>query len=147
MGTLSESFLTNSWGNFPIRCVDMLREVLHSKIHMATVTAALPDYVGSITIDADLLEASGMRVSDKVLVANCRNGERFETYVFRGEAGSGAIELNGAVALLCAPGDRVIIMHFALLDDAEYADHRPKVVIPDVDNRVDKVLRYEPGMS
>lgn len=123
----------------------MLREVLHSKIHMATVTAAKPDYVGSITIDADLLEASGMRVSDKVLVANCANGARFETYIFRGEPGSGAIELNGAVTHLCAPGDRVIVMHFALMDESEYALHRPKVVIPTSSNAVDKVLRYEPG--
>ncbi|MEM7754205.1 MAG: aspartate 1-decarboxylase [Planctomycetota bacterium] len=123
----------------------MLREVLHSKIHMATVTAAKPDYVGSITIDADLLASIGLRVSDKVLVANCRNGERFETYVFRGEPGSGAIELNGAVALLCEPGDKVIVMHFALMDDAEYAGHRPKVVIPTAENAVGKVLHYEPG--
>ncbi|MEM1185687.1 MAG: aspartate 1-decarboxylase [Planctomycetota bacterium] len=123
----------------------MLRPVLHSKIHMATVTAGRPDYVGSITIDAHLLEASGMRVSDKVLVANCRNGERFETYVFRGEPGSGVIELNGAVALLCEPGDRVIVMHFALMDDDEYQQHRPKVVIPRVDNSVDRVFLYDPG--
>lgn len=122
----------------------MLREVLHSKIHMATVTAARPDYVGSITIDADLLNATGMRVSDKVLVANCRNGARFETYVFRGEPGSGAIELNGAAAHLVEPGDKVIILHFALVDDAEYAAHHPRVVVPDDDNRIWRELQYDP---
>ena len=122
----------------------MLRSVLHSKIHMATVTAARPDYVGSVTIDADLLKATGMRVSDRVLVANCRNGARFETYVFLGDPGSGAIELNGAAAHLVEPGDKVIIMHFALMDDAEYAGHRPKVALVDGDNGLSEVLRYEP---
>jgi aspartate 1-decarboxylase len=112
---------------------------------MATVTAAKPDYVGSITIDADLLEATGMRVSDKVLVANCRNGARFETYIFRGEPGSGAIELNGAVAHLCEVGDKLIIMHFALLTDAEYADHHPKVVVASASNGVERMLRYDPS--
>ncbi len=123
----------------------MLRSVLHSKIHMASVTAAKPDYVGSITIDADLLEATGMRVSDKVLVANCRNGNRFETYIFRGEPGSGAIELNGAVAHLCEVGDRLIIMHFALMSDEEYAKHRPTVVVANDRNGVARTLRYEPS--
>ncbi|MEN0021066.1 MAG: aspartate 1-decarboxylase [Planctomycetota bacterium] len=122
----------------------MLRRVLHSKIHMATVTAALPDYMGSITIDADLIEACGLRVSDSVLVANCRSGARFETYVFRGEPGSKAIELNGAAAHLVEPGDRVIIIHWAMLNDAEYADHRPKVLLMNEDNSVADVIRYEP---
>lgn len=123
----------------------MQRPVLHSKIHMATVTAAKPDYVGSITIDADLLEATGLRVSDMVLVANCRNGVRFETYVFLGPPGSGAIELNGAAAHLVEPGDKVIVMHFAWLSDEEYAGHRPRVAIVDDQNRLDRVIRYEPG--
>ena len=123
----------------------MLREVLHSKIHMATVTAARPDYVGSITVDAALLEATGIRVSDKVLISNCRNGQRFETYVFLGERGSGAIELNGAAAHLVEPGDQVIIMHYALVNDEEYAQLRPKVAIVDGDNRVEKVIEYRPG--
>lgn len=122
----------------------MLREVLFSKIHMATVTAAKHDYVGSITVDADLLAAVGMRASDKVLVSNCRTGARFETYIFRGEPGSGAIELNGAAAHLAGEGDRVIIMHYALMDDAEYAAHRPKVALVDGENRLEQVLRYEP---
>jgi len=123
----------------------MLRKVLHNKIHMATVTAARPDYVGSITIDADVLEAVGLRVSDAVLVANCRNGHRFETYVFRGEPGSGAIEVNGAAAHSVEPGDRVIILHFALMDDAEYASHRPRVALMHPDNTVDELIRYDPG--
>jgi aspartate 1-decarboxylase len=120
----------------------MLREVLHSKIHRATVTAALPDYVGSITIDVDLLKRCGMRVNDKVLVTNCRNGERFETYIFKGPKGSGAIEVNGAAAHLVEPGDRVIIMHFALMTDAEYRRHRPRVLIMGGGNTVERAIRY-----
>ena len=123
----------------------MLRPVLHSKIHMARVTMARPDYVGSITIDADLLEAVGMRVSDRVLISNCRNGARLETYIFRGEPGSGAIELNGAAAHLVEPGDKVIIMHFALMSDEEYAAHQPKVAIIDDDNRVAQMMTYDPA--
>jgi len=122
----------------------MLRRVLHSKIHMATVTGAHPDYMGSITIDEDVLEAVGLRVSDEVLVANCRNGERFTTYVFRGEPGSKAIEVNGAAAHRVEPGDKLIILHFALLDDDEYAEHRPRVAIMNDDNGVSRLLRYEP---
>jgi len=122
----------------------VLRPVLHSKVHMATVTAAVPDYVGSITIDADLLGATGMRVSDRVLVANCRNGARFETYIFRGEPGSGAIELNGAAAHLVEPGDRVIVMHFAMMDDGEYSAHHPRVAIVTPENRLERVIRYDP---
>ena len=123
----------------------MLREVLHNKIHMATVTAAHPDYVGSITIDADMLEAVGLRASDKVLVANCRNGARVETYVFRGAPGSKAIELNGAAAHHFEVGDRVIIIHFALMDDGEYAAHRPRVAIVNEDNTIEQLIRYEPS--
>lgn len=120
----------------------MLREVLHSKIHRAFVTAALPDYIGSITIDADLLKRCGMRVNDKVLVTNCRNGERFETYIFKGKPRSRAIEVNGAAAHLVEPGDRVIIMHFALMTDAEHRRHRPKVLIMGEGNSVEEMIRY-----
>lgn len=125
--------------------VGVLRPVLHCKIHMAAVTAAHPDYVGSVTIDEQLLKAIDLRVNDKVLIANCRNGARFETYVFRGEPDSGAIELNGAAAHLVEPGDKVIIMHFAMMDDEEYAIFRPKVALVDERNALSKVLRYEPG--
>ncbi|MEO0483296.1 MAG: aspartate 1-decarboxylase [Planctomycetota bacterium] len=123
----------------------MLRPVLYSKIHMAAVTQANPDYEGSITIDADLLEATDLRISDRVLVANCRNGERFETYIFRGEPGSGAIEVNGAAAHKVEPGDKVIILHFAQMTDDEYRLHRPKVAMVTEDNELRELLRYEPG--
>lgn len=122
----------------------MLREVLHSKIHMATVTGAKPHYIGSITIDANLLDACGMRVNDRVLISDCRNGNRLETYIFRGDPGSGKIELNGAAAHLVEEGDKVIIMHYALMDDEEYARNRPTVLIMNDDNTVADVLRYEP---
>jgi aspartate 1-decarboxylase len=112
---------------------------------MCRVTAALPDYVGSITVDADFLEACGMRVSDAVTIANCRNGERFETYIFRGEPGSKKIEINGAAAHLVEVGDKLIVMHYAYMDDAEYARHRPKVLIMGEGNRIEKAVRYEPG--
>lgn len=120
----------------------MLRPVLHSKIHRALVTKALPDYIGSITIDADLLKKSGMRVNDKVLISNCRNGERFETYIFKGKKGSGCIEINGAAAHLVEPGDPVIIMHYALMTDREYKKHKPKVLIIGPNNTVKDVLLY-----
>jgi aspartate 1-decarboxylase len=123
----------------------MLRKVLHSKLHMPRVTAALPEYVGSITIDADFLEACGMRVNDAVEIANCRNGERFETYIFRGEPGSQKIEINGAAAHLVEVGDRLIVMHYALLTDEEYRAHRPKVLIFGEGNRVERTMLYHPG--
>jgi len=122
----------------------MLRKVLHSKIHMAATTAAKPDYVGSITVDANWLEACGMRVNDAVEIANCRNGERFETYIFRGEPGKGQIEVNGAAAHLVEPGDKLIIMHYALMTDDEYRTNRPTVLIMGDGNTVKQVMRYEP---
>ena len=123
----------------------MLRKTLHSKIHMATVTGANPDYVGSITIDADILLAIGLRTSDAVTVANCRSGARFETYVFLGEPGSGAIELNGAAAHLVEVGDKLIIMHYALMDEGEYAAHCPRVAIVDDANAIVRTIEYQPG--
>jgi aspartate 1-decarboxylase len=120
----------------------MLRKVLHSKIHMATVTAARPDYVGSITIDRRLLRAVDLRASDAVEIANTANGERFETYVFLGD--DGVIEVNGAAALLVKPGDKLIIMHYALLDEAEYKDHHPQVALVGEGNALDRTIAYEP---
>ena len=122
----------------------MLRKVLHSKIHMAVTTAAKPNYVGSITIDADLLDACGMRTNDAVEIANCRNGERFETYIFLGPRGGRQIEVNGAAAHLVEPGDKLIIMHYALLGDAQYASHHPAVLVMNEDNTIRERLAYEP---
>ncbi len=121
----------------------MLRKVLHSKLHMARVTAALPEYVGSITVDADFLEASGMRPNDAVEIANCRNGERFETYIIYGEPGSKKIEINGAAAHLVEVGDRLIVMHYALMTDDEYRVHRPRVLIMGDGNKVERSIRYD----
>lgn len=120
----------------------MLRKVLHSKIHMAAVTAARPDYVGSITIDRRLLRAVGLRASDAVEIANTANGERFETYVFLGD--DGVIEVNGAAAMLVKPGDKLIIMHYALMDEAEYKDHHPQVALVGEGNALDRTIAYEP---
>lgn len=123
----------------------MLRKVLYAKLHMPRVTAARPDYVGSVTIDAQMLEACGMRVSDAVEVANCRTGERFETYIFRGEPGSRVIEVNGAAARLVEPGDPLIIMHYALMTEEEYRGHRPRVLVFGDGNVVERTLSYQPG--
>lgn len=122
----------------------MLRKVLHSKIHMARVTGARPDYIGSITIDENFLRLCGMRVNDAVEIANCRTGDRLETYVFRGEPGSGVVELNGAAAKLVKQGDKLIIMHYALMTDEEYARHRPAVVIIGEHNKVVDTIHYDP---
>lgn len=125
----------------------MIRKVLHSKIHQAVVTEARPDYQGSITIDAELLEQTGMRVNDAVLVANCETGARFETYIFLGDPGSGTIGINGATAHLASPGDRVIIIHWAHLTDEEAAGHRPNVLLMNADNSVREVIHYDPVSS
>ena len=123
----------------------MLREVLYAKIHRAVVTRCNPDYVGSVTIDARLLDATGLAVNEKVLIADCENGNRFESYVFYGEPGSGAIEVNGAAARQTAVGHRVLIMSFAHMTAQEMAEHRPKVVLCDERNGIAELIRYEPG--
>ena len=122
----------------------MLRHALHAKIHSASVTECHPSYQGSITIDADLLDAVGMRVNEKVLIADVDTTNRFETYIFRGERGSGVIGVNGAAANLTGVGHRVIIMSFCLLDDEEFRTHSPRVVLCTADNRVGQALRYDP---
>ena len=110
--------------------------LLKSKIHRATVTGASVDYEGSLTIAADLAERVGLRQYEKILVGNLANGERFETYVIYGKAGSGAIELNGATAHLGAPGDRLTIMSYAWLDEQEVATHKPAMILLDGRNHV-----------
>ncbi|MFH0862931.1 MAG: aspartate 1-decarboxylase [Candidatus Altiarchaeota archaeon] len=111
----------------------MMRSMLKSKIHGATVTGCRVDYVGSITIDKALMEAVGLCVWEKVLVSDITNGERFETYVIEG--GKGAIEANGAAAKLVNVGDKIIIMSFGLFDEKEAEDHKPKIVSVDGKNR------------
>ena len=125
----------------------MLREVLFAKIHHATVTHCDPEYMGSITIDPVLLEATGMVVNEKVLVADCNNGNRFETYIFRGEPGSGQIMVNGAAANLTGIGHQVLIMAFCQLDEAELEIHRPKVVLCDAHNGIAELITYPPSVS
>ncbi|MDE5945233.1 MAG: aspartate 1-decarboxylase [Rikenella sp.] len=106
-------------------------EVLKSKIHRASVTEANLDYVGSITIDKSLMEAANIIAGEKVQVVDNNNGERFETYVIEGEAGSGCICVNGAAARRVAVGDVVIIMSYGLMDFEEAKTFRPSVVFPD----------------
>ena len=113
----------------------MQRTMLKSKIHRATVTDANVDYVGSITIDSDLMKAADLLPYEKVHVVDVDNGTRLETYAIEGASGSGAIEMNGAAALLVNKGDRVIIMSYAQIDDAEARHLRPTVVLVDERNR------------
>ncbi|MDR1407912.1 MAG: aspartate 1-decarboxylase [Tannerella sp.] len=109
----------------------MYIEILKSKIHRVTVTDANLNYIGSITIDADLMEAADLIEYEKVHVLNNNNGERFETYVIRGERGSGTICLNGAAARRVQPGDVVIIISYARIDYEEARTFRPTIVFPD----------------
>ncbi|MDR1601618.1 MAG: aspartate 1-decarboxylase [Tannerella sp.] len=109
----------------------MYIEVLKSKIHRVTVTDANLNYVGSITIDENLMEAAGLIEYEKVHVLNNNNGERFETYVIKGARDSGTICLNGAAARRVQPGDIVIILSYAQIDHTEARTFRPAIVFPD----------------
>ena len=114
----------------------MFLHVFRSKIHRATVTEANLDYIGSITIDVALLDASGIIANEKVQIVNLSNGERFETYVIEGERGSGQICLNGPAARKVAVGDKVIIIAYALVEYEEAKNLIPKVCFPDENNQV-----------
>ena len=114
----------------------MLLKVLRSKIHRATITDAHVDYVGSVTIDRDLIDASGMLAGECVLVADLTDGARFETYVMEGERGSGTICINGAAARLVDVGDHIIIMAFAYATPEEAAQLKPSIVLVDENNRI-----------
>jgi len=113
----------------------MLIQVLKSKIHRATITDANLNYVGSITIDAELMELAGLRGWEKVEVANVNNGERLETYVIEGPAHSGIIQLNGAAARKGQKGDLVIILSYGLVEQAQAAGYKPTIVHVDARNR------------
>ena len=109
----------------------MFIEVVKSKIHRVTVTEANLNYIGSITIDQDLLDAANLIPNEKVSIVNNNNGERLDTYVIPGERGSGAICLNGAAARKVQPGDVVIIMSYAMMDFEEAKHFKPAVIFPD----------------
>jgi len=114
----------------------MIIEVLKSKIHRAKITQTELDYVGSITIDQDLMEAANMIEGEKVLVVNNNNGERIETYVITGERGSGMVCLNGAAARKAATGDIVIIISFAQMDFEKAKIFKPHLAFPDKNNKL-----------
>ena len=116
----------------------MRRVMMKSKIHRATATEAKLDYVGSLTVDRDLMEAADLLPHEKVQVVDIDNGSRLETYVIEGERGSGIIGINGAAARLIHPGDKVIIISYADLEDAEARAHTPTVVFVDEENRVQR---------
>ncbi|OAU99931.1 MULTISPECIES: aspartate 1-decarboxylase [Moraxella] len=123
----------------------MIRTLLGGKIHRATVTQANLNYVGSITVDVDLLDAAGILVNEKVSIVNNNNGERFETYTIAGERGSGVVCLNGAAARKVQPGDVIIIMNYLMMNDSEAQTHQPNVVLVDANNHITDVLHYEPA--
>ena len=123
----------------------MLLNVLKGKIHRATVTQADLDYIGSITIDSDLMEAAGIGEYELVTISDNNNGNRLETYVIAGEAGSGIICLNGAAAHLVNVGDKIIIMNYCQMTPEEFQDpeNKPRVVFVDDDNKISRLTRYE----
>lgn len=117
--------------------------MLKGKIHRATVTQAALDYVGSITIDEDLLDAAGILEYEQVQIVDVENGNRFETYTIAGERGSGMICLNGAAARCVQVNDHVIIMCYCNIDSKEAADHKPNVVFVDDKNGISRITCYE----
>ncbi|CAI6081025.1 aspartate 1-decarboxylase [Cohnella sp. JJ-181] len=122
----------------------MLRQMMKSKLHRATVTEANLNYVGSVTIDQDLLELVDILPDEKVQIVNNNNGARFETYAIPGPRGSGVVCLNGAAARLVHPGDKVIIIAYGYMENEEAKRHKPRVAILDEDNRVVQMMAEEP---
>lgn len=117
--------------------------MLKAKIHRATVTQAELDYVGSITVDMDLLEQAGILEYEKVQIVDVNNGSRFETYTIAGERGSGVMCLNGAAARMVQTGDKIILMAYAQVTPEEASELRPTVLFVDKKNKVTKVTNYE----
>ena len=122
----------------------MFRTMMKGKIHRATVTEANLDYVGSITIDEDILDAVDMLPNEKVAIVNNNNGARFETYIIAGERGSGVICLNGAAARLVQPNDIVIIISYALVPEEKVKEHHPKIAIMGENNTIREMICHEP---
>ncbi|MFA5704638.1 MAG: aspartate 1-decarboxylase, partial [Advenella sp.] len=121
----------------------MFRMMMNSKIHRAQVTEANLDYVGSVTIDQDILDAVGMLANEKVHIVNNNNGARLETYIIPGKRGSGVICLNGAAARLVQKGDIVIIMSYVYVDANEAVNHQPKVAIMGENNSIKEIIGAE----
>lgn len=123
----------------------MYRTLMNGKIHRATVTEANLNYVGSITIDEDILDAVGMMANEKVSIVNNNNGARLETYIIPGERGSGVVCLNGAAARLVQTGDIVIIISYVFVAEENVNQHKPKVAIMDDNNRIKELIYAEPA--
>nr|UUV45455.1 L-aspartate-alpha-decarboxylase [uncultured Bacillus sp.] len=125
----------------------MYRTMMSGKLHRATVTEANLNYVGSITIDEDLIDAVGMLPNEKVQIVNNNNGARLSTYMIPGKRGSGVICLNGAAARLVQEGDKVIIMSYKMMSDQEAASHEPKVAVLNDQNKIEQMLGNEPART
>ncbi|WP_042457775.1 aspartate 1-decarboxylase [Neobacillus dielmonensis] len=125
----------------------MYRTMMNGKIHRATVTEANLNYVGSITIDEDLLDAVGMIANEKVQIVNNNNGARLETYIIPGERGSGIVCLNGAAARLVQPGDIVIIISYVMIPEEKISAHKPRVAIMDEHNKIKELIYAEPALT
>lgn len=125
----------------------MFRTMMKSKIHRARVTEADLNYVGSITIDEEIMKKVDILPNEKVQIVNNNNGARFETYVIPGEKGSGVMCVNGAAARLVQEGDVIIIIAYALVNDADMKDFRPKIAIMNEKNEIDQFIEEEPPFT
>lgn len=121
--------------------------MMSGKLHRARVTEADLNYVGSVTIDEDLIDAVGMIPGERVQIVNNNNGERLETYIIAGERGSGVVCLNGAAARLVQKGDVVIIVSYVMLGEEELNEHRPKIAVLDEENRIEQMIGAEQPMT
>jgi aspartate 1-decarboxylase len=121
--------------------------MLNAKIHRARVTEANLNYVGSITIDEDIIDAVGMAANEKVQIVNNNNGARFETYIIAGERGSGVVCLNGAAARLVQEGDIIIILTYTLIPEENVSSHNPKIAIMDENNKIVEIIGNEPAAT
>lgn len=125
----------------------MIRTMMNAKLHRARVTEADLNYVGSVTIDRDLLDAVGMLPGEKVQIVNNNNGARLETYIIEGERGSGVVCLNGAAARLVQKGDVVIIVSYAMMTEEEIRDHQPKVAVLGESNEILQMIETEQPLT
>lgn len=125
----------------------MFRTMMKAKIHRARVTEANLNYVGSVTIDQDIIDEVGILPHEKVQIVNNNNGTRLETYVIPGERGTGVVCLNGAAARFVQPGDTVIIVTYAILSDEELTTFKPKVALMNKNNEIEQIIEQEPPLT